>query len=81
MKSEDQDLIYSEKTDLNSQSSELQAEPVKEDTEPFSKPTDQILSSNDVSHYLIILISFFYRLFILIKILFKIFNENLSVVL
>ena len=63
MKSEDQDLTCSEKTDLNSQFSELPTEPVKEDTEPFSKPTDQILSSNDVSCYLIILIFFLSYMF------------------
>jgi hypothetical protein len=48
IKSEDQDHIYSEKTVLNSQFLELLTEPVKEDTEQSSKPTDQTLSSNDV---------------------------------
>lgn len=47
-KSEDQDHTYSEKTVSNSQSSELPTEPVKEDTEPSSKPTDQTHSSNDL---------------------------------
>lgn len=53
MKSEDPDHTYSEKTDSNSPSSETPIEPVKADTEPPSKPTDPILSDNDVSHYLI----------------------------
>jgi hypothetical protein len=35
--------------DLSSPSSELPEEPVKADTEQSSKPTDPILSSNDVS--------------------------------
>ena len=39
---------------LNSHFLELQEEPVKPDTELSSKPTDQILLSNDVSEYLII---------------------------
>lgn len=47
MKSEDQDLIYSEKTDLSSQSLELRTERVKVDTEVYSKRTDQTLSSNE----------------------------------
>lgn len=57
-KSEDQNLTCTEKTDLDSQFLELPTEPVKENTEPFLKLTDQILSSNDVAQYLIIKIVF-----------------------
>ena len=46
-KSEDQNHTCSEKTDSDSQSSEPAEEPVKADTEPCSRPTDQTPSSNE----------------------------------
>lgn len=54
IKLEDPDPIYSDKTVLNSHSSEPLEEPVNQDIELSSKPTDQILSNNDVYQYLII---------------------------
>ena len=57
-KSEDQNHTCSEKTDLGSQFSEPPTEPVKTDTKLYSRPTDPILSSNDVSRYLTLIILF-----------------------